>query len=552
MGKYDIDAKFNEEYKLTKSELISEVMDEYNLRQEEGTIRRQFDNIINHITKNWGIDIRSKIKGNDKKEKFDSLKILKLLYAMKRKYSKNIMKILDNPSLENIDSPYSENGMYSVIIEDLYSQVKKQISCGEEIVDILNDVDLEWSVATERLIRNPLTAYYNWYPKVEKLDMEEINVNLQNFLNNSIEDFCEALIGSIEKLPGSLTDSIEQTGVMEAFFSFLHIHKMLCEQMDVMDLDFLEIDYEEPSEDYRTRFGNEWLTFCPLDIVEKIKEYFNNYKITSESNNDIRKIVNLILYDKKETLSTRELQYYKFTLRKTEKVIRWIQEQNNYLGYTSLFLYYNQKFHQEGIILPSETISPEIQYFCQSADDGKIYIRTQLLISIIQEIYFVVSSDKKKIIQNRFYGYNNSGQTLTAVLENKNDDINHSKTILAWIKRTENRMIINLGLGGALIEKRKLHKTLLEIKKHIYQYSYVEKIYYFSCMVIRILNFYVEIFKRRMQGECGMHDENTVFLIQEDGTTLDFHSQKHLEECFPDMEFIKFKIEFKRKNTNIF
>lgn len=542
MGKFDIDAKFNNEYKLTKSELLREVMDEYDLSQEEGTIRRLFDKMIDHMTNKWRIDIRGTIKGSDEKEKFDALKILKLLYVTKKKYGKNIIKILDNPSLENIELSYHKDGIYSKIVDDLYNQVKTQLLDAKfnanTIITLLNGVNKEWSAIIDRVIQNSFTVYYKWYPKVEKLDLKEMNSKLQNCLST---------------LEGrKLEEGVEDTmvpGIMEAFFIFLHVHKMLCEQIDDILLDELEIDYEAPSEEYCKRLQKEELTFYPIDIVTELEKYFINYNKCFELNDDTKNLISFILYDKEEQLSDKELQHYKAALKKTEKVIKWMLEQDNCLGYKNLSLHNNKILEEAGMISPSEARSGENPFFLVSQDDKKTYIHIHLLVSIIQEIYFVQSSDKKKIIENRFYGYNNSGQTLTAVLENKNDDINRAKTIAAWNKRIENRIIMNLGGGEVAIEKRKAHITLLKIKKYIYKYNCVGIIVTYSQLAMIALNLFFDLFKYRMQGECGMHDENTVFLIHEDGRSTAFPSQEDLEASFPGVKFQNFTVEFKRKNT---
>lgn len=172
MGKYNIGQKYDGSYNLTISSLCHELMDEYEdstneVPKEESTYRHKMENsrkngLIDKLKEDLNFDIKA-IAEQSSIEKFDMLKILKLLYYIEKdgspKYKSNfeknikvqIIDILKKPKLENVPTIYSPKSQYGKIFSYMYNEIKSEVSDADEREKALENINLRWECLTECL-----------------------------------------------------------------------------------------------------------------------------------------------------------------------------------------------------------------------------------------------------------------------------------------------------------------------------------------------------------------------------------------------------------------
>lgn len=512
MGKYDIDAKFVENSKINMSDLVREIMDETDSMSEESTIRKCLETYVNQLDQNLNLNIKDCLKETNTKEKFDALKIIKLIYRFNMKYPKKIIKILANPSMENVKKEYSEKSEYGDIINDLYEVVKKQVDKAEEMETIMNEIHLQWHAYIDRITTFPISYYYDQNKDVEYQDIKEMIVFFRNCL-------------IYLKKNRNISKSNEE-GIMRKFFAFLLTHRFLCEDVELDKLDEINLDeFNIPTEEYVDKYKKYFgIMYKKKDLIQ-IEEYLECPK---ENVNSTKKtVVELIFEGNGKKICFEETQRYKYVLKKIEKVIKWLIVYKNFLGADNkktifiigmYILTYGITEIEKGIILDEDKLRNIEKMFKNYTNilspyifkdavhktglcDSDWGISADLLIAIIQEVYYITYEKGEEIIPNKYYGYNNKGQTLTAVLKNQKDDLNHTITILALIKQIEMRYLANLGYAKVLEEKRVLHEVLLKLKMRLYYYDNWNDYMGENLFLVNLLKYVTDRFKYKAQVE---------------------------------------------------
>lgn len=496
MGKYDIKAKLDDECKLTLTDLIQELLEE---RQdtEKGTLnesayRQAFENkktgLISKIKIATGIDLNIYLKGENKEEKFDALKILKCFYEIEkdgdskgkggiRSNSKvRITNVLQNPSLDNIESIYTSESIYGDVFEDLYEKIKSQSKYAELFERILDNYELEWNGITHKVISyykiwgctmNP-DPYEEW-EELNKFKMRLVDLLLRIIKNsealreNNYEKFRN---GSKVKKQFEKIKKADKSegGVMDRLFVVLKCHKLICMQVARCEIIKGSIEKRKISRDYIMEYKD-----CSDIVINeadwmRVIEYFDKYPQNISIDKFTQKIVDLILYGRKD-LRRDELKQYQYAVRKVKKLIEILKEDGNILGNKDKYqLLKNKMSIQWGWDIDINNIE---DYITEKTID------LRLIIAMVQEIFFITYNpfDKRKedeTIKVTYLGYTNKKQTLSSVLKKEDIKMQHPIGVLAWIKRIESRILINSGVPRIiLMERKKAEEIILQIQKEI-------------------------------------------------------------------------------------
>lgn len=150
MGKYDINATFNEVYAVTITELCNELLDE--AEQTSNGEKLNFDLVRSKFSNSYGNGIIQKLQGIgfdvwgiagvDKREKYDAIKVLKLFYYVEKdtlyqRKRSNITTVLANPSLDNLEG-------YKRPLNKIYEAVYSQIADAAHYEGKLRAIDRAW------------------------------------------------------------------------------------------------------------------------------------------------------------------------------------------------------------------------------------------------------------------------------------------------------------------------------------------------------------------------------------------------------------------------
>lgn len=500
MGKYDIYAKLNDECKLTLADLIQELLDERKDTKKgtlsEGAYRQKFvdkkSGLIPKIKKATGIDLTIYLKGEDKQEKFNALKILKCFYEIEKdgipknkggigiKSTIKITDILREPKLQNVDSIYTTESVYGEVFEDLYRKIKDNTDWGDIIERIFDEIELKWSTLRHRIV----CYYRTWECQVdENKAMNELN-ELEAFFEwlkeqyNQIRCFIEGKKDfegfSLRKDLLICKESKEMEekcfGVMDRLFVVLKAYKVLCMETDqvlsgqgnIEDVD-LPVGYEDRYHQC-SHIGiteDEW-----NDVIKYFDEFPNNKEVDLRT----KEIVDLILYGR-EDLSLEEIKKYRYAVKKVGYLRKIILEDDNILGYKDIHNYI-KKFIMNAYVVPEK-----IDVFVVDKKGEAIkqeILEISMCIAAVQEIFFVVYNPSKKgkkeeMMDVTYHGYTNKNQTLSSALKKRNIKQQNPIMVLAWLKRIESRMLIDGGVPKKVLVKRKIvEKKLLDIQEEIY------------------------------------------------------------------------------------
>lgn len=506
MGKYDFNAELKDDCKLTLTDLIQELMDERKGTAkgelEEATYRAAFKDpksgLISKIKDKVGIDFDECLRDDSKRIKFDSLKILKCLYEIEKdgipkkiggisdRSLIRITNILANPRLENIRSIYSSKSTYGEIFNNLYKKVEEQIpsSLKCKILETLDCIDLEWRVITHRIV-----SYY--LSVALKNDIESAKQSM-DLLKNFLDEEC--LIPLKQDIEKRYTDnpSIKICGVMITFFVILKCHELLCMQTDRITVDMCSIEGERCSPDYMKRYHEMYYTLFNIDDWNCLVKYFENNAKDNISDGFVREVVNLILYDK-DSLSQEEIKKYCYVLKKVDFLVKIIQKDGNLFGTKDII----KKVKQQCGYAPiygNKFISNDA-------------INTSLLIAIIQECFFIVynpfdCAKKEESLDISYYGYTNKKQTFSSALKKEVLDDVHPIMIMAWVKRIENRILMNMGVTKELLAKRReVEMKALEIQNTVYKTNFIFRIFVESDVITKRINTFLETEKIDAQSE---------------------------------------------------
>jgi len=217
-------------------------------------LRNKFKNsdrsgIVDKLKSKFQFDLE-KIAEADRKEKYDMLRLLKILYYIEKsgypKYALQtgetdvrfqITDILAKPSLENILTEYSDKSTYGKTFQKLFDAVKKMTPDAEERCLVFEELSAYWEyitgltfdyVSTDMAIEN------------EEAAIEELR-RIKRYLN-------EKVLKKMEGCPPK--DISSEDGIMGTFRNILACHRILCNENDRIKINYRGVDGEPPSSEY--------------------------------------------------------------------------------------------------------------------------------------------------------------------------------------------------------------------------------------------------------------------------------------------------------------
>lgn len=429
MGYYDIGAKYDKTKKVSFTSLCHELMDEYeNLTERiplgEETYRDKLKNsqgsgLINKLSKLLGFDVEEKANVNDK-EKYDLLKILKVLFYIEKngspKYNKydadiriQITDILDKPRLENINTELSNKSVYGKYFQSLYDSIKTEVHDADARFEKIEKINMYWEYLTDKVFDYVITDRALEEPESALDELDRISKFLK-----------ERVLARLSE--GKISKELDD-GIMTTFYNKLICHRMMCRDADRININYQICFSPEPPESFRKEL-RKWESYV---IEEKTMKDIKDYICTSTENENVIAIVNLLLEGiPKEHWSVKAC---KFAINNFETVLNWWIAGKNV-------------DNSEGVTIDT-------------------------FITIMQEMIVVNSS--KEGFKNDYLGYNNPNRSLSVAVKKPNEA--DAVAIEAWKKKLENRTAVNFGASALIKKKREIENYIYQIKMYIYSYT---------------------------------------------------------------------------------
>lgn len=429
MGNYDIGSQYSKEKKLTYSSLCRELMEEYSaatgkVSLGEETYREKIKNVqksglINKLNGLLGYDVEENAKDNAR-ERYDLLKLLKVLYYIEKsgepKYKDyeddlriQITDILEKPRLENIQTDLSDKSVYGKYFESLVNNIKVEVDDAEERFEKLEKINQYWEYLTEKVFDYVITdrALEESENALEELE------RIQRFLQEKVLARL-----SYGKIPKQSDD-----GIMKTFYNKLICHRMMCRDVDRININYQICLAPEPSEEYIKNF-RKWERY---EIPKKLMIDIKDYICTSTTNEDVKDIISMVIYG--IPTEHRKVKAFRFAIKNFETVLNW--------------------------------------WVAGKDVDVSESVAVDTFIVIMQEMIVVNSS--KEGLKNDYLGYNNPNRSLSVAVRKPNEA--DAVAVEAWKKKLENRTAVNYGASNLIKKKREIEDSIYQIKKYIYSYS---------------------------------------------------------------------------------
>ena len=227
MGKYDINAKYDDDCKLTIVDLCNDIMNDVNTSEDkklqgEETLRDKFKNfdksgIMDKLKDNLNFDMES-IAKNSKLELYDMFKILKLIYYIEKdgypKYKQvqfnnvriQITDILAKPRLSNINTELSKSSIYGEIFDSLFNKIKSEVNDADERCARLEKINLYWEYITSKIFDYVVSDDALINQDGAMAELERINYFLKYKILNKLRD-------------NANFKTLSPEGVMKTFFN---------------------------------------------------------------------------------------------------------------------------------------------------------------------------------------------------------------------------------------------------------------------------------------------------------------------------------------------
>ncbi len=427
MGKYDIDSELTPECRLSLNDLVEELDDELNLYENIDTYKDKFKNyyksgLIDKLNKLLRFDIEKLGKKSDK-EKFDMLKLLKVLFLIEKfgipkRYAKHrdtkdirirIIDILAKPRLSNVNSYLSEASQYGEIIDNLIDDIKSNVDDADMCIDMIERIDDYWQYIAGKQFDYVFsdTALHNHDDMLTEL--KRINKRLEEIINNIDISAQQA--------------NLHSEGVMKTFFNILLTHRQLCYDIDRIRVnEYIDIDFT-PSKEYTQLYLQHESKLISLSSLSFLMKSIDK----SEKDDERLLFFNLASYYK--NISPDDYKHYKYALDRAPIVLRWLMAEK-----------------------------PDADYSTS--------VPLTVLVAVIQEIVYVKKNIPKFKIRNDFYGYNADETSLLSTLKHEEEPA--PILLYVWVRRIETRFAVNYGASDLIAEKNKAELNLLRVKEFIY------------------------------------------------------------------------------------
>lgn len=428
MSKYDIGLKYNSVYKLTYSELCEEIMDEHeekyaNDAPDEDSIRHKFKNhdksgIVDKLNSHLNFDIE-KIMKMSKKEKFEGLKLLKMLYYIEKAEDKvRFINILSKPRLDNIPTETTAKSKYGNLFTKIFNDVQSEISNADERYKLIEDINEYWEYLIDELMEYVISDEALKNPTMAAYELRRINIYLNEKVLKRLTDL---------KHSGRFYDE----GIMNTFYNILCCHRMMCNDVDRMNINYRICMSPPPESEYVNCFKKNEHYVINEDMISYIRKILDSDNAT-DVDDEARLVFYLISYGK--GVSDEEKRYYKFALKHFKTVVAWMNRHTNVN-------------HSNGVFLT--------EFVC-----------------IMQEIIHVQKNDER--FHNDYHGSDYTNKPLlVAIKKSQNAD---AVIIHAWVKKIQNRFAVNFGAYELIALKREVENAIYKIKSEIYKFQNINDI----------------------------------------------------------------------------
>lgn len=301
--KYNLNAPYKEEYKLTITEFVNDI-DFYQEGSEEGGLNdgnklvyiknSGGTGVIDRITNSLHFDIEEMAKVS-REERFNMFKVVKLVYNLERiKYSDTswkitnidkeripITKILQKPRLSNIKTINTENTVYGEYFDKLYNDIKS----------ILSKEDVEYK---EKTISKIVLTWENMCICLSNFLMLDSTIQHESDVLNRLKYMRDWFKTFYERLNLEAPYKVKNTEkIMPTFFNILLNHKMSCF--------FVDTNYKNTEIDLEYYLTNEWFQkeihefeWCTVkyEKIERFGKYFmGRLKKISQNNEEFFKYI---------------------------------------------------------------------------------------------------------------------------------------------------------------------------------------------------------------------------------------------------------------------
>lgn len=424
MGKYDIGVEYSREFKLSIADLCKELMDEFEAKNPEEiafgeeTLRDKFKNhdksgLIDKLDSCIGFKIEAFFE-TDPNNKFAALKILKLLYYIEKSGDSKIRvtDILAKPRLENIPNHFSVKSVYGSMFSGLFESIKKEVKDADTREIRIEKLNTYWEYITDKIVDYVITdsAFENPQKAEDELD------RISRFL-------AEKVLFKFKDAHFSVTSYRE--GAMETFYNILCCHKMLCNEVDRININYQVCLSSPPSSEYVKLFHRYENYTVSNQLVVCMEKALNS----NEKEPEVELVLALISYG---TIEAEDVRHYKFALKYFHVISHWI-EQHTGANFTA------------GIFLG-------------------------VFVSIMQELISVKKNDER--FRNDYYGNRYTRKPLLAAV--KRPENADAVIIQAWVKKVQNRFAVNMGAYTHIKKKRLIENTIYEIKQELYKYQNID------------------------------------------------------------------------------
>ena len=427
--------KYKSIYKLTYSELCKEIMDEHeekyaNDAPDEDSLRHKFKNhdksgIVDKLNSHLNFDIE-KIMKTSKKECFEGLKLLKMLYYIEKKGDKvRFIDILSKPRLDNIQTETTSKSKYGEVFTKIFNAVQSEMSNANERYTLIEDINERWEYLIDELIEYVISDTALKNPTMAAYELRRINA----YLNEKI----------LQKMSNlKYTDCSYDEGVMNTFYNILCCHRMMCNDVDRININYRICVSSPPESEYVNCLKKNEQYVVTEDLISQIKRILD-FGNEAEVDDEARLVLYLISYGK--GISTEERKYYNFALKHFNTVVDWVNK-------------HTIVDHSKGVFLTG-------------------------FVCIMQEIIHVQKNDER--FCNDYYGNKYTNKPLLAAI--KKPENAEAVIIHAWVKKIQNRFAVNFGAHALITSKREIENTIYKIKSEIYRYQNINDIEFVNAII---------------------------------------------------------------------
>lgn len=486
MNRYDMESVYTSDCKLTLSDLIEELLDTYSpYKGNYDTVYHSLKNhdksgLIDLLNRKLDFDVEA-IAEQSEQERFDMLKLLKLLYSVEKVGAPQkkkgfddtpvvrtpFIKMLANPRTANIKTPYINTSVHGDIFEKVFKAVETSVEDSEQRISKVEEINDYWELIIEkqfdyvigdRSLTNPADS------------LDELK---------RIHRFLDGMLEQLSGLKARLKSKPE--GVLKTFFNILLTHQKLCYERDRIQINYEVCLSERVDEKYASLFLKYEKCNVDYETIDLVKKYLKSRKTDKLSQNEWDRINTILTFISYFTdIPDSDCKYYKYAFDNLSTVAGWLEKEKPGFDFS------------HGIPFP-------------------------VLVTIIQEILYLRKNTHTNSLKIEVTTIKNHHETLLSAL--KQNSGTKSLLIQAWLRRIENRFSINYGSWELIEEKRKVEIAVYKIKSIIFDYRNLDDLIFVNSFLARFVGrsttsrkYAMEIGDQFASTLCAVLDRNGIII----------------------------------------